>query len=60
VYGEKGGRFRGHPQGPGFKTENLFGGLINEEEIQGRLLFLADQTLGVARELSRCDSGRRE
>ncbi|MCK4314205.1 MAG: NAD(P)H-dependent oxidoreductase [Anaerolineae bacterium] len=36
----------------GFKTENLFGGLINEEEIQRRLLFLADRTLEVAREIA--------
>ncbi|MGA9351341.1 MAG: hypothetical protein WBW48_21390 [Anaerolineae bacterium] len=35
----------------GFTTENLFGGLINEEEIQRRLLFLADRTLEVAREI---------
>lgn len=34
-----------------FRTENLFGGLINEEEIQRRLLFLADRTLEVAREV---------
>jgi hypothetical protein len=39
VYGEKSSQFRGHPQGPGFKTENLFGGLINEEEIQGDCCF---------------------
>ncbi|MBE9507609.1 MAG: NAD(P)H-dependent oxidoreductase [Chloroflexi bacterium] len=36
----------------GFKTDNLFGGLINEEEIQRRLLFLADRTLEVAREIA--------
>jgi len=36
----------------GFKTENLFGGLINEEEIRRRLLFLADRTLEVAREVA--------
>jgi len=36
----------------GFKTENLFGGLINEEEIQRRLLFQADRTLEVAREVA--------
>jgi multimeric flavodoxin WrbA len=36
----------------GFRTENLFGGLINEEEIQRRLLFLADRTLEVAREVA--------
>lgn len=36
----------------GFKTENLFGGLINEEETQRRLLFLADRTLEVAREVA--------
>jgi multimeric flavodoxin WrbA len=34
----------------GFETENLFGGLINEEEIQRRLKFLADQTLQVLNE----------
>ncbi len=34
----------------GFETENLFGRLINEEEIQRRLEFLADQTLEVTRE----------
>lgn len=34
----------------GFRTENLFGGLINEEEIQRRLIFLADRTLEVANE----------
>jgi hypothetical protein len=36
----------------GFETENLFGGLINEEEIRRRLLFLADRTLEVAREVA--------
>jgi len=34
----------------GFETENLFGRLINEEEIQRRLEFLADRTLVAARE----------
>jgi multimeric flavodoxin WrbA len=34
----------------GFETENLFGGLINEKEIQRRLEFLADRTLKVATE----------
>jgi len=34
----------------GFETENLFGRLINEEEIQRRLEFLADRTLKVAKE----------
>jgi len=34
----------------GFETENLFGQLINEKEIQRRLEFLADRTLKVARE----------
>lgn len=34
----------------GFETENLFGGLINEKEIQRRLEFLADRTLKVAKE----------
>jgi multimeric flavodoxin WrbA len=33
----------------GFETENLFGGLIREPEIQRRLEFLADRTLAVAR-----------
>ncbi|MCK4393949.1 hypothetical protein KAX17_13690, partial [Candidatus Bipolaricaulota bacterium] len=37
----------------GFETENLFGGLINEKEIQRRLGFLADQTLKVAKEIVR-------
>jgi multimeric flavodoxin WrbA len=36
----------------GFRTENLFGGLIKEEEIQRRLLFLADRTLEVTRGLA--------
>lgn len=35
----------------GFETENLFGGLINEEEIQSRSEFLADRILEVAREI---------
>jgi len=35
----------------GFETENLFGKLINEEEIQRRLEFLADRTLKVAKEI---------
>ncbi len=35
----------------GFKTENLFGRLINEKEIQRRLDFLADQTVTAARKL---------
>jgi multimeric flavodoxin WrbA len=34
----------------GFKTENLFGRLIKEEEIQRRLKFLVDRTLEVAKE----------
>jgi hypothetical protein len=34
----------------GFETENLFGGLINEEEIQRRLKFLIDRTLQVVKE----------
>jgi len=34
----------------GFETENLFGRLINEKEIQRRLEFLADRTLKVAKE----------
>ncbi len=33
----------------GFETENLFGGLINEEEIRRRLEFLADRTYAVAK-----------
>lgn len=37
----------------GFETENLFGGLINEKEIQRRLEFLADRTLKIARDLQR-------
>jgi len=37
----------------GFETENLFGGLINEKEIQRRLGFLADQTLKVAKGIIR-------
>ena len=36
----------------GFETENLFGGLIREEEIQRRLEFLADRTLECARRQS--------
>ena len=36
----------------GFETENLFGKLIDEEEIQRRLEFLADRTLQVAKENS--------
>ena len=32
----------------GFRTENLFGKLINEEEIKRRLEYLADQTLETA------------
>lgn len=36
----------------GFETENLFGRLINEEEIQLRLTFLAKRTLKLARELT--------
>lgn len=35
----------------GFETENLFGGLINEWEIQRRLEFLADRTLKIAKDL---------
>lgn len=35
----------------GFETENLFGGLINEKEIQRRLEFLADRTLKIAKDL---------
>ncbi len=35
----------------GFETENLFGKLINEKEIQRRLEFLANQTLSVAKEI---------
>lgn len=35
----------------GFETENLFGGLINEKEIQRRLDFLADRTLKLAKEI---------
>jgi multimeric flavodoxin WrbA len=34
----------------GFKTENLFGRLIREEEIQRRLNFLVDRTLDVVKE----------
>lgn len=34
----------------GFETESLFGGLINEAEIRRRLEFLADRTLGMAKE----------
>jgi multimeric flavodoxin WrbA len=36
----------------GFETENLFGRLINEEEIRRRLMFLADRTLENARKFS--------
>lgn len=35
----------------GFEVENLFGRLINEDEIKRRLEFLADRTLEVAREV---------
>jgi len=35
----------------GFETENLFGGLTNEREIQRRLEFLADRTLKMATEI---------
>jgi len=35
----------------GFETENLFGRLINEDEIKRRLEFLSDRTLEVAREI---------
>ena len=35
----------------GFETENLFGGLINEREIQRRLEFLVDRTLKMATEI---------
>ena len=35
----------------GFETENLFGRLINEKEIQRRLEFLADRTLELAKEI---------
>jgi hypothetical protein len=35
----------------GFETENLFGKLINEEKIQRRLKFIADQTLHVLKEI---------
>lgn len=34
----------------GFETENLFGNLINEKEIQRRLEFLTDRTMKVAKE----------
>lgn len=34
----------------GFETENLFGGLINEEEIKRRLEFLTGRTLEVAKD----------
>jgi multimeric flavodoxin WrbA len=36
----------------GFETDNVFGRLINEEEIQRRLTFLVDRTLKKAREIA--------